>query len=267
MSAADRYFQPSPSEYNDARIEAVITCVNYGDFLHETLPVNLPHFDKVVVVTTAEDTLTRAVCKKWSVDTIITTAFTEGGAQFNKGHAINVGIGALRQRGWIMHLDADIVLPLTFRNMLGKSALMRNRLYGCERANVTGFARWRRLRSQWFGSPQFTSRYIMSTDADLPIGANVVHKEHGYVPIGFFQLWHSQHAHQHDLRYPDNCQTAEQSDVQWAIRWPREDRLLLPTFRAYHLESPGAGFGANWDGRTTAPFTCTGKPLTIDQLD
>jgi hypothetical protein len=60
--------------------------------------------------------------------------------------------------------------------------------------------------------------------------------------------------HQLELRYPDTEGNAENVDVQWALRWPRRQRLLLPTVRVFHLESEGALMGANWSGRTTKLF-------------
>ena len=40
-------------------MNAIITCVNYADYLRRTLPLNLRHFERVLVVTTAEDEATR----------------------------------------------------------------------------------------------------------------------------------------------------------------------------------------------------------------
>jgi glycosyltransferase involved in cell wall biosynthesis len=238
----------------DNRIEVIVVCLNYSDFLAETLPFNLPHVDRLVVVTSHSDDKTRAVCQKWSVECVVTDAFHEKGEDFNKGAAINIGIQSLRQQGWILHLDADVVLPLQFRNMLDKSALQRDTIYGAERANVPNYRRWQHLKSNYHICPQFSYRYMVATDPDLPIGANLVHKQYGYCPIGYFQLWHSAYMHQHDLRYPDTEGSAENMDVQWSLRWPRRNRLLLPTVRVYHLESEQVGMGANWNGRRTKPF-------------
>lgn len=253
-------YQPSQTGY-DNRLECVVVSLNYGDFLAETLPLNLAHVDRMVVVTGHKDTLTKEVCRKWSVECIATDLFTEKGEVFNKGAAINIGLGSLRQKGWILQLDADIVLPVTFRNMLDKSALQRERLYGAERCNVLGWGRWNNVRQRWFSDPQFGYRYLVTTRNDLPIGANVVHKQWGYVPIGYFQLWHSEYMRNNELRYPETEGSAEHMDVQWAVRWPRKDRILLPTVRVFHLESEPVRMGANWYGRTTKPFTPTGKPI------
>ncbi len=252
----------APRLYDDSCIEAIVTCWNYGDFLAETLPFTLPHVDRLVVVTDHKDAATKALCTKWSVECVVTDVFHEKGDAFNKGAAINIGLQTLRQRGWILQLDADIVLPLQFRNMLAKSALQREILYGAERANIHSYERWAALKKSFTEEPQYSYRYLVSTDADLPVGANLVHKQYGYCPIGFFQLWHSQYMHQHELRYPDTEGTAENMDVQWALRWPRKQRLLLPTFRVFHLDSEKTTMGINWQGRKTKPFTPTGELRT-----
>ena len=252
----------------DDRLVGVITCLNYGDFLAETLPYNLPHFDRLVVVTAHDDTVTQAICQKWSVECILTDLFCEKGEAFNKGAAINVGIQSLRQKGWILHLDADIVLPLTCVNMLDKSALQHGNIYGAERCNVNDWASWEKVKHEYMHKvPQFGYNYMVTSPPDCHVGANVVHKQWGYTPIGYFQLWHSIYMHQHHLRYPETEGTAENMDVQWAVRWPRSHRLLLPTIRVLHLSSENAVMGANWNGRTTKPFTADGKPLTVQQVE
>jgi hypothetical protein len=256
-------YSPLNEPKYDNRLEAVIVCLNYGDFLAETLPVNLGQVDRLVVVTSPADLVTREVCRKWSVECVTTDIFGEKGEPFNKGAAINVGLGALRQLGWILQLDADIALPLTFRNMLDKAFLQPDCIYGAERLNVVGYARWEKLRNAWFKEPQFSYRFLVSTPADLPLGATVIHKQWGYTPIGYFQLWHSRYMREHELRYPETEGSAECTDVQWAIRWPRVKRQLLPTVKVYHLESEPAPLGANWHGRTTKPFTRSGAPLQV----
>ena len=252
--------------YSDDRIEAVITCVDYPDFLEQTLPFNLPHLDRVVVVTSFDDDNTRAICAKWSVECISTDAFFEKGESFNKGHGINMGLQFMRQNGWMLHLDADVVLPLSFRNMLGKSALQRDSLYGAARANVRGWKAWEKIKSKWFTNPQFGHNCLVDTPAENPMGATLVHKQYGYCPIGYFQLWHSSYMKRFNIRYPDIQGTAEHDDVQFALRWSRKNRIQLPTVRVFHLESDDAKMGSNWNGRKTKPFTPDGKPLVVPEI-
>jgi hypothetical protein len=248
-----RQYQQSPRKY-DERIECVIVCLNYSDFLAETLPFNLPHIDRMVVVTSHGDRETRDICAKWSVECVPTDVFSEGGGVFNKGAAINIGMGACRQTGWMMTLDADIALPATFRNMLFKAGLQEDCIYGATRHCVHSAEDWARVRHKIRDEPQFGWRYLVDTPAEAPIGATLVHKERGFCPIGYFALWHSRYMHENEIRYPEVQGTAENMDVQWALRWPRAKRILLPTVRVFHIDSEQAPMGANWDGRTTKEF-------------
>lgn len=46
-------------------IEAVVICYNYSDFLEHTLPANLNHLDRLVVVTHPSDKATNELCRKF----------------------------------------------------------------------------------------------------------------------------------------------------------------------------------------------------------
>ena len=261
------YKPPGPAPCDD-RIEVVIVCLNYADFLSQTLPYNLPHVDRVAVVTTYGDARTHAVCRKWSVECVVTDSIRESGQPFNKGAAINHGLAALRMTGWVLLLDADIVLPLTFRNMLDKSALNQNCIYGAERVNIRSWSAWQAFRiHRYHSTPQFGWHCLVTTPEDMPIGANLVHRQYGFCPIGYFQLFHAAYLRQHHLRYPETEASAELMDVQFALRWPREDRRLLPSVRVFHLESERAAMGTNWGGRKTKPFTHDGEESDLSELE
>src|ERR1700758_5305210 len=100
-------------------LQCVSVCVNYDDFLAETLPQNRRHFDRMVVVTAPEDLATQRVCEYWDVDVVLTDAFQSRWGEFHKAKGINAGLKVLDLRlGWILHLDADIALPPRSRVML-----------------------------------------------------------------------------------------------------------------------------------------------------
>src|SRR5690348_8821234 len=92
-------------------IECVVVSVNYGDFLAHTLPYNKHLFNKMVVVTSAVDSRTRRVWDFHNVECQTTDEFYADGGPFNKGRGINVGLRALARTDWLVHMDADIVLP------------------------------------------------------------------------------------------------------------------------------------------------------------
>ncbi len=239
------------------RIEAVIVCKDYDDFLDHTLPENLGQLDDIVVVTHPDDKKTQAVCNKHSVHWIATTVFDEHGHTFNKGAAICVGMDNIRGEDWILHMDADIVLCKDFRRMLTQAQLQRENIYGADRINVYGYEAWQRLKPQldrhyqdrWFIDPGFC--HAKDVPTDMRLGARVIHKEHSWVPIGFFQLFHSSHGR----RYNHKRGSAAGTDIMFPAQWARKNRVLLPEVVVYHLDSePVHGIGTNWKGRKSRPF-------------
>lgn len=232
------------------KIEAVIVCKDYSDFLEHTLPENMQHLDRVVIVTHPNDQATRALCSKYGVDCVTTECMHEDGDAFNKGRAINLGLGHLRGTDWILQMDADIVLPHGFRNLLHRAKLRPENLYGSDRVNVYGFEHWQEHKHKRV--PHYSHRYFVEPIKEFPIGARIIHSEHGYCPIGFFQLWHRSQG----KKYPINQGNAEHTDVLFACLWPRHQRVLLPELICYHLESSTGPqpMGANWNGRKTKLF-------------
>jgi hypothetical protein len=232
------------------KLEAVIVCKDYSDFLEHTLPENIQHLDRVVVVTHPDDKATRALCQKYGVDCVPTTCMHEDGDKFNKGRAINLGLGHFRGLDWFLHLDADIVLPHNFRNLLQRAKLREENLYGCDRMNVYGYEHWMKHRDH--KAPSYSHGYFVEPHKAFPVGARIVHHEHGYTPIGYFQLWHKSQG----KKYPIHQGNAEHTDVLFACQWARQHRVLLPEVLVYHLDSCDGPtpMGANWNGRKTPIF-------------
>ncbi len=231
-------------------LECVVTCVDYSDFLEVTLPETLQHVDRLVVVTSHEDKATRDLCRKWSVDCVATDAMNEDDEKFNKGRGINLGLGHLRGLDWVLHLDADIVLPHGFRGLLSRAKLKKENLYGADRVNVYGYEHWEEHKHKL--TPHFSNEYFVQPPAEFPLGARIIHKEIGWCPIGYFQLWHKTQG----KRYTPNQGNAEHSDVLFAAQWARANRVILPEVVVYHLDSMNGPtpMGANWNGRKTPLF-------------
>ncbi len=230
------------------RIEAVVTCVNYSDFLEHTLIENLQHVDTMVVVSSTSDTATKSLCDKLGVDLIDSDVFYEKGDKFNKARGINLGLQHLRHDGWLLHLDADILLPHRFRTMLEHARLNPQNIYGADRVNVHGYDEWVKYRHKI--KPQYRYRYLVDTPSEFPLGTRIIHLEYGYCPIGYFQLWHSSQRR----KYPINQGSAEHTDLLFSVQWPRERRILLPELFVFHLESEKSEMGKNWKGRASKPF-------------
>jgi hypothetical protein len=238
------------------RIEAITVCVGYGDFLAVTLAENLPLVDDLVVVTTESDTETRAVCRKHSVHHILSDEHERGGP-FNKGRMINRALDQIGAQDWILHLDADIVLPRKFRQLVDWAHLDERKIYGADRCNVVGWDKWQRLKQYagaWDNHAHECGHWF---HPELQVGSRWVSKLHGYVPIGFFQLFHGSDTVRggyHQKPYRHGHGDAARSDVQFALQWDRRQRAVLPEVIVLHLESEPSALGANWKGRTTPRF-------------
>jgi hypothetical protein len=184
----------------------------------------------------------------------------DDGDKFNKGRMINLGLSNLRHDGWLLHLDADILLPHRFRHCLKMAKLDKSCIYGADRLNTKSYDNW--IKNQSKTVPQHQYRFMVTPQSEFNIGSRLLHLEFGYCPIGYFQLWSS------SVRktYPIVCGSAEHSDVLFAVQWAREKRVLLPEFFVYHLESEVVKMGANWDGRQTPPFGPPGTTINICKM-
>ena len=143
-SALDRNV-PGNRTYSQMRIEAVIVCVGYGDFLAASLPENLHLFDDLVVVTSPDDEETRAICRKHSVHHVLSHDHRRDGP-FNKARMIQRGFDQIGAQDWILHLDADIVLPRKFRKYLDWAHVDERSIYGADRCNLNSWDEWQRLK-------------------------------------------------------------------------------------------------------------------------
>ena len=100
------------------KIECVIVCDGYGDFLRQTLPRHPPLFDRIVVVTGFDDAETLALCRQLSVECIPSDVQHKDGDAFNKGRMIDLGLSYCRRDDWVVHLDADMYLPPMTRRLI-----------------------------------------------------------------------------------------------------------------------------------------------------
>lgn len=192
------------------RIEAVIVCVDYAGELEQSLLANKDQLDDIVVVTKPTDKATLRLCNEHSVRTVTTNVFHDYGDQFNKGRAVNLGLAHLRHDDWLLHLDADIVLPDCFRTMLDHARLEKDCVYGADRFDCVDkdWVKFNQSRGRGF-----RHHYLVMLPK-LPMGARVIHAELGWCPIGFFQLWHASNK----KRYPINQGSAEHTDLLFSAQ-------------------------------------------------
>jgi len=244
-------------------LEAVTVCVGYADFLAETVRVNRPHFDHLIVVTTPDDHETLDLCKANNLEAVVTRDFYRDNDPFNKGRAIERALAMISHRDWVLHLDADIALPVDFRDSLRDLHLHTDCIYGVDRILVRNWEQWQDMKRRGVLRRAWHCGVYTGGQHGLLIGDRWADIRFGYVPIGFFQLWHGSATHRDGVvmrRYPDCHSDAARADVKFALQWDRCHRILIPEILVAHLESEKSKLGANWKGRTTAPFGPSAPP-------
>lgn len=237
------------------KLEGVIVCINYSDFLSHTLPYNKSQFDRLVVVTDTKDTDTKNVCEFWNVMCVQTDDVYVGGSKIpNKGIAICRGMEKLDLDGWVLHMDADIfLLPLT-KHILSRLPLDEGTLYGTDRLMCESYEDWHRFLHPDLGSVKAVLEGWIYLHMDrFKVGTRLVqYHEGGYWPIGYFQLWNPKGSGIKD--YPTEGVGFDRSDVVHLKRWTREKRGFIPDFVVIHLSNESHAQGQNWQGRKTTPF-------------
>lgn len=250
-------YHPDPCDHNHHhhpkhfKVECVIVCVNYSDFLAHTLPHNKQYFNKIVVVTDCHDFRTKKLCDFYNVHCIQTDVFYSNGDKFNKAKGINKGLEVLDKDAWIVHLDADIWLPSLTRSILENACLREDHVYGIDRMMCPSYNHW----IDFLENPRLThTAWVYVYPTLFEIGIRVaLYKSEGYIPIGFFQMWNP--CGSGIYKYPDQHDGAARTDMQFAKLFPRRNRGFIPELVAIHLESEKQDeMGANWEGRKTPPF-------------
>lgn len=234
-------------------LEAVTVCISYSDFLSEVIPHNLPQIDLWTIVTTPEDRATAALCSKYGLRCLKTHCVNRDvmSPRINKARAINYGLAHHSLSGWMLHIDADIVLPPQFRKMAENAELDPTCIYGMDRVNCPSAVEW----DAFLASPslQYEWSYLVSPPRGWPMGSRIAHGDYGgWVPLGYFQMWNP--GGSGVTRYPVKVDgDAEHTDVLHSIQYDRQKRHLLGEGFCVHLSSD-PGFGTNWKGRKSPPF-------------
>ena len=226
-------------------IEMISVCVNYSDFLVHTLPRNKKQVDDIIIVTTDKDLDTQKVCNDNGVKFITTDRFYEGGAQFNKGKGINAGFPALNRSDWILHFDADMLLPDDFAEKIRTKDLDVESIYGTGRYLCPSYESWMKYVRTGRRRPRW--RYQGRTVS---------------VAMGFFQLFNAKSkalTNEIGPWYPEGFGHAGRSDRlfmrKWGANWKKIEDII-----PVHIESEQCALGVNWRGRKTPPFGPNAAP-------
>ena len=251
------------------RLYGVTVSVGFGDYLNVALAHNRPMLDRCVVVTLPSDKETQKIAGKHNCDLVVTVdgegckppppgaTPTQLGV-FNKGALIERGLQQLPGDGWRVFFDADIVFPGNLRQHLEGALYDREALYGVDRINVVGWEEWQNLLATGWATKGFEYHHFLNyPPIGLKIGARLVYGEHGWVPIGYFQLWHASVETVDIYRvrtYPLSSPSAAHDDVKFGLRWDRHKRVLIPEVFVAHLQTGESSRGKNWNGRVTPRF-------------
>ena len=180
------------------KIEAVTVCVDYSQYLAKVIS-NKDKLDRWVIVTHKSDTATIKLCVDNGIEFICSKKIFKD-ANFAKGKAINEGLSLLNKKDWILHLDADQLLPENFREVVTRECTSKRKLYGAYRYTESG--------------RKFPPTKIISQVKDRH-GKNQRKIRLLYIPIGYFQLWHSS-------KYKTYMATSSNSlgdDYRFILRW------------------------------------------------
>lgn len=237
-------------------MKGILVCVDYWDILNLTLPRNAPHFDELMIVTANEqypqqympDTLPR------NVSLYRTDAFWRKGASFNKGLAIEEAFNALGRTGWIVVLDADIVLPPPLSLHWVELGPSRAGLAEGIWSNVT------EVQYAEAGNLYNPPRRMLENPAayreDLDWKTLPLRIEYPGEYPGYFQQFHaSDPVLAKRPWYATNWRHAGGCDTDFHKRWPKERKHCL-NFEVLHLGPTNV----NWCGRVTPHLDGTVAP-------
>jgi hypothetical protein len=192
----------------------------------------------MIIVTKKEDYNTIKLCNDNNIQVVFTERLYENGDKFNKGKAINDGIKHLKFNDWVLITDADMFMPINFREILEKQNLNIEEIYGTYRYMCPTYQEWQQFNNTKLINPLW-----------------VLQKHRLAIGVGFFQLINCKSkilSNSETKWYDENFGHAGRSDRMFLRKWPDNLRKNLK-LNAIHLGNDE--LGKNWNGRTTVNFT------------
>lgn len=215
-------------------VESVTVSVNYADYLALSLAWNAQYFSRIVVVTDTKDELTPRVCEKYSsVECVRTDDFYTNNVPFAKSAGLNVGLRYLSPKGWIVALDADVVITKNLASVFKQlETLDPTCIYG----------------------PR--SKYHVQKSEE---GSNL-HSD-GTACAGFFQLFNGPYVRNRKIEYPNTSGDCSVDDILFSKLFRAVNYIDAS---ALHIgpSMPDGIPNINWQGRKSE--AC---PLSRGQID
>jgi len=243
-------------------LQGLTVCVNYADYLAVTLPLNIMHFDRFIVVTDAQDTETQRIAAENGAEVIISDGVHRDGAPFRKGAAVNEAMAALDDNTWRLIIDSDVILPVTFRDelqqrILNPGCIYKTKRWGPDLDDLRPFLAGLAAGDDWHDLYWQYARKTKARVTDRQ-GNDIEHWWYGY-----FQLFHPGAStlapcRESGIWYSEESPTAEFADKTFGDRWPREKKQTLNVdqdgrkinrFDVVHL--PHGAYQTNWAGRVS----------------
>jgi hypothetical protein len=221
----------SERDKQQSNISLLLTCVNYSDYLEETINYNTNIFDNIYVITTPEDILTQKICSLYNNITIYKTSiFTKHASSFNKGAALNEGLKLMPKNQWILVGDSDCIYPECIKKEIKN--LDKNKLYSYPRHNVKN-------------KKHLQDIFCHSYPPILLKNKNVK------TILGYCQIFHSSSFFfNKNPHYSTRYKNASRSDIAFSSKWPRQQKQVLNCGYVLHLGETGI----NWSGRKSGKW-------------
>ncbi len=221
----------------------ITTCVNRAQYLRHTLPTWRLHSDNILVVTTFGDYDTHQVALDNDVQLFHTDAFFFDGTQkkyvydgtvFNKSRALEYGFDALGRDGWMLILDADIVLPKSTHGggINPGCGWLGTLFYSSMFDPACLYSPWRRVHSLFDPDKDEVPSEADWKNFDI-CSADVKYDEYA----GYFQLFHAD-AQTPPWYNPTKYKTAGGCDTEFWTRWKKDRRVRITDFEVLHLGVP-----------------------------
>jgi hypothetical protein len=220
------------------RLEGLTVCIDFHDFLVDTLSANRSQFDKYTIVTSSKDTVTQEIALNHRCKLILVDNYYLANG-FCKSRLLNAGLATCPKFGWICVVDADIILPNNLRQQILTTMRTNRRqsyntLFGIHRLMCYS-------RKEYLNYLQ-TKTHNWPVEKVRPVGR---------CPAGYFHLWHNaiNKSYRYDETYPrakDSNHGGYHGDLAFGRQFPR--RAHFDDLYAIHLATKHSP-AEDYDGR------------------